>query len=197
MSRRRFRYVVPLVLALSLVGTSLALAGSGAKRGHGPNSNANTFSARLSGHQEAPAVHSKGAGQLKLTLTDNDTKFSYELTFSGLSGNATLAHIHFAQPNVSGAVIVDLCGVPGKPACPAAQSGTVSGTFTGADVKAVQGFTASDLAGFVEELRAGFMYVNVHTTAVGSGEIRGQIYGDRGKHHGRGHGHGHDDDDDD
>jgi hypothetical protein len=191
MKRRRFRYVVPLALALSLAGASLALAGSGGKGGKGPHGQSSTFFASLNGHQEAPAIHTKGTGQLKLTMTDPNT-FSYELTFSGLSGNATLAHIHFAQPNVSGGVIVDLCGGT-KPACPAAQSGTVTGTFTGTDVKAVQGFAAGDFAGFVDELRAGFMYANVHTTAVGSGEIRGQIFGDRGKHHGFGRGHGHDD----
>src|SRR5262245_19643143 len=111
MSRRRFRYVIPFFLALGLVGASLALAGSGGKSGHGHQGQSSTFFTSLSGRQEVRAIHTKGTGQLKLTMT-NSTTFSYELTFSGLSSNATAAHIHFAQFGVSapGNIIVDLCG---------------------------------------------------------------------------------------
>jgi len=176
MIRRRFRFVVPAVLVLSLAGASLALAGS---QGGGPkfkfkhNGGSGALHADLSGRQEAPAIHTAGRGHLTLTMT-NSTTFSYELSYSGLSGSATAAHIHFAQPNVNGAVVVDLCAGT-KPACPAGNSGTVTGTFTATDVKPVQGLSPTDFAGFLEELRDGFMYANIHTAAFGSGEIRGQI----------------------
>jgi hypothetical protein len=200
MSRTRFRYVVPTVLALSLAASSFAIAAGGGKSGKGNHGQSGSFFASLSGREEVPAIHTGASARFKLTMT-NSTTFSYELTYSGLSGNPAAAHIHFAQPGANGGVIVDLCGGT-KPACPAATSGTVTGTFAAADVKAIpaQGFAAGDFAGFVDELRAGFMYANMHTAAFPGGEIRGQISGDRGKHVGWGRGHGkgkHRDDDDD
>jgi hypothetical protein len=201
MIARRFRYVVPVVLALSLVGSSLAIAGSqgnGSKASKGKHRGSATFHASLDGHQETPmTIHTAGKGHLTLTMT-NSTTFEYRLEFSGLTGTPTAAHIHFGAPGTSGGVIVDLCGGT-KPACPTTTSGTVTGTFAAADVKALpaQGFAAGDFAGFVDELRQGFMYANLHTSAFGMGEIRGQI----GSHRGRSFdfkwwGRGHDKDDD-
>ena len=182
MIKKRFRFVIPALLVLSLAGTSLALAGS---QGDGPklkfkhNGGSGALHADLSGRQEVPVVRTAGKGHFTLTMT-NATSFSYELSYTGLSGNAILAHIHFGQPGASGGVLVDICGTPGKPTCPTGTAATITGTIAAADIKALaaQGFpTAGDFAGFVEELRAGLMYVNVHTAQSPSGEIRGQIAG--------------------
>jgi CHRD domain-containing protein len=201
MSRRRFRYVIPLVLALSLAGTSLALAGSGGKKGNGKHGQSNTFVASLSGHQEVPAIHTNGMGRLTLTIND-DNMLSFELTYANLSSPAGAAHVHFAQPNVNGGVSFFFCGGGGKPACPAGNSSTpvtVTGTVAPADVLAItaQGMPAGDLGAIVSEIKAGFTYANVHTTNFPGGEIRGQLVGNRGNHFGwgRGHGKGHDKDD--
>jgi hypothetical protein len=53
----------------------------------------------------------------------------------------------------------------------------VTGTISASDVLAIpgQGLAAGDLASMVRAIRAGFAYVNVHTTNFPSGEIRGQI----------------------
>ena len=77
------------------------------------------------------------------------------------------------------------CGGGGKPACPASNSGSVSGTITAADVvgPTAQGFVAGDITPVIAALRAGFTYANMHTTKFPVGEIRGQIV----------RGHGHDD----
>jgi hypothetical protein len=55
----------------------------------------------------------------------------------------------------------------------------VIGTIIASDVLAIaaQGLAAGDLAAVVRAIRAGFAYVNVHTTVFPSGEIRGQIRG--------------------
>ena len=77
------------------------------------------------------------------------------------------AHIHFGQPQNVGAVVVFFCGGGGRPACPdgPGHSGSVSGTWTAADILAVpaQNVTAGDFAGFVEILNVGLGYANVHT----------------------------------
>ena len=67
----------------------------------------------------------------------------------------------------------------GRPACPdrPGHSGSISGTWTAADVVAVpsQNVTAGDFAGLVKILRAKLGYANIHTTQFAGGEIRGQV----------------------
>jgi hypothetical protein len=177
MISRRLRFVLPAVLVLGLVGASFAIA---AQRDHG-NSGKNQFRARLIGHNETPAVHTAGRGNLVLTINTNNT-LSYTLTYSGLNTAAGAAHVHFGQPDVVGGVSFFLCGGGSKPACPAGTSttATVTGTVAPADVQAIttQGLAAGDLAAIVKEIRAGFAYANVHTATSPAGEIRGQLKGD-------------------
>ncbi len=93
----------------------------------------------------------------------------------------TQAHPHFAQQHVGGSVFGFLCGGP-KPACPT-PGGTVEGTWTAADVigPAGQGVEAGSFEEFVRALRAGAVYINVHsngaTPSYPEGEIRGQVRG--------------------
>jgi CHRD domain len=194
MGRRRLRYAVPVVLALSLVGASLAIAaGQGPKQKHaaGHHSDRNQFETDLIGHNEVPAVHTKGTGHLTLKVSDDQKSISYTLTYSGLNSSPVLfAHVHVAQPNVNGSVSFFLCGGGGKPACPNDTSGgPVTGTVTAADVIGItsQGMPAGDLDAILQEIRDGFAYANVHTQTSPGGEIRGQL--DSSRHH------GHDDDD--
>ena len=88
-----------------------------------------------------------------------------------------MSHIHFAQFNVAGGVMIFLCGGGGQPACPATTSGTIEGTITPANVTgpAAQGITAGDLASALKVIGDGEGYANLHTTAFPGGEIRGQI----------------------
>jgi len=192
---RRFRYTLPVAIVLALGIASFAIAatrghgnGSGHKNGH---DNGNVFTASLNGHNETPAVHTKGTGDLTLTINSDNT-MSFTLTYSGLNNPALVAHVHFGQPNVAGGVVFFFCGGP-KPACPAGTTtpATVTGTVTAADIMAPagQGLNAGDIAGMIEEIRAGFAYANVHTSSSPAGEIRGQLSAN-------GHGHGNDNDDD-
>jgi hypothetical protein len=179
--------VLPIVLVVGLAAASFAIA---ARKDHGKSgrSGATQFTAKLIGHNETPAVHTAGHGTLSLTVNSNNT-LSYTLTYSGLNTAAILAHVHFGQPNVAGAVSFFLCGGGTKPACPAGttSAGTVTGTVAASDVMAIttQGMAAGDLSAIVAEMRAGFAYANVHTTTSPAGEIRGQLRprGDEGDQH--------------
>lgn len=135
----------------------------------------NHFRARLSGFQQVPTLFSTGSGTFSATILDGGTTLSYTLTYTGLTGTMA-AHIHLGLRGTNGGVIAFLCGGGGKPTCPTS-SGTVSGTITAAEVigPSAQGLSAGAFANFLTSLRAGATYVNVHTTAFPSGEIRGQL----------------------
>ena len=81
---------------------------------------------------------------------------SYHITFSKLSGNLTATHIHGpADAGHASGVLIPLAG-------PDAPSGTIAGKVA---------LTSQQLSDIV----AGLTYVNIHTAAHSSGEIRGQV----------------------
>jgi CHRD domain-containing protein len=140
-----------------------------------------SLSTRLSGFQEVPTPKlTAGTGSFSGTIVGG--KLSYKLTYSGLSSNAFMAHIHFGQRAVAAGIFIWLCGSAqapgpaGTPTCPAG-GGTVTGTATAASVQAIpsQNVSAGDFAGAIAIIGSGNAYVNVHTTNFPSGEIRGQV----------------------
>jgi hypothetical protein len=118
-------------------------------------------------------------------MTIRPDAITFSLDFSGLSSNLAVAHIHFAPSKVAGGVMIFLCGGGGQPACPAATSGTITGTITAANVTgpASQGIAAGDLDSALEAVRSDLGYANMHTTNFPGGEIRGNL--SRGSGHGK------------
>ena len=91
------------------------------------------------------------------TIDTGTGAFTYEATYSGLTGPATLAHLHNAPVGTAGGVIVNL-----------------SGDFANDDDGMVTGsgmLTADQL----NELNDGNVYLNIHTEMHPNGEIRGQL----------------------
>lgn len=181
-----------LVFAGVLVVAAVALAAT-ALAGRGNGRGGNNFSAQVNGFNEVvggPGAGSTGSvstvarGTFTARLRDNGTRLEWTLNYSGIEGGTvTQAHPHFAQPHVGGSVFGFFCGGP-RPACP--QNGPVTGSWTAADIlgPAEQGVAAGEFDEFVRALRAGAVYVNVHSTTFPEGEIRGQV----GRGHGRGGG---------
>jgi len=159
---------------------------------------AEDFKARLDGFQElgalnaqTGAIRSNGSGTLRLNLDKNSGTATFTLTYTDvgttapLTGTVTQAHIHFGKRHDSGGVLVFFCsnlgnGPAGTPACPV-NSGTVTGSFSAASVVAIAGqnVKAQDFDALVDALESNTAYANIHTTALGAGEIRGQIRRDR------------------
>jgi hypothetical protein len=131
----------------------------------------------MHGFEENPSVMTTGRGRLRLRIDDDAQIIRFELSYDDLEGGAVSAsHIHVAAKHVNGGVSAFFCGGGGKPACT-----TPSGHFTGEirprDVigPAGQGIDPGEFDELVRAIRAGYTYVNVHTTRWGGGEIRGQI----------------------
>ncbi|TMA24818.1 MAG: CHRD domain-containing protein [Deltaproteobacteria bacterium] len=157
-------------LAVVAVIASVALAADAKK-------SARNFATTLTAFEEVPGTISDGFGTLGLTIAPDDSRIDYTLSYTGLSGPALFSHIHFAEEDVNGAVMVFLCGGGGQKPCPGA-SGTVSGTIVAANVganAAAQGVTPGDLAAVISVIRHGSGYANVHSPKYPGGEIRGQL----------------------
>lgn len=115
-----------------------------------------TLFAVLTGANEVPPVVTGGIGTCTVTLDDVTGSVSVTGSFSGLTSNASAAHIHgLAGPGVNGGIIVGLTETGGT-------SGNVSGGGT---------LTPAEITGMLN----GLTYINVHTTMNPGGEIRGQV----------------------
>jgi hypothetical protein len=110
------------------------------------------FRATIDGTQEVPPSGSTATG-LGCFVLNPDSTLDYQVSYSGLLGTETGAHIHGAAPaGVNAAVVFPFAlGTP--------KIGTF-GPLTGQQI--------SDLSN-------GLYYVNIHTTLFPGGEIRGQI----------------------
>jgi hypothetical protein len=132
------------------------------------------FIATLRGENERPAVTTSGTGTFTATLTAENS-FTYSLSWSGLSGDAIMAHIHGpADANTNAGVLVDFSDLPAgssNGSLTLGASGSAGGTLNLnlAVNAAVSGDSLRKL------LDAGLLYVNVHTGNNPAGEIRGQI----------------------
>jgi len=113
------------------------------------------FKATLSGMAERPnPVTTNATGAVTATLTEKTLAVSG--TFNNLSGAATAAHIH--GPADRDSIADPICTLTAA----AAASGTLAGNCSLTDAQVVQ-------------LKDGKMYVNVHTSANPTGEVRGQL----------------------
>ena len=143
--------------------------------------------ADLSGFEEVlagvgGAVFSEGTGEFRGRIRPGDAAIDYTLSYAFPdTTSVTQAHFHFGQLHTTGGIVVFLCSnLPdppaGTPACPS-PAGSVTDVIDASKVlaQAGQGFPEGDLAALIEALRAGVVYVNVHTEAFQSGEIRGQV----------------------
>jgi Cu/Zn superoxide dismutase len=135
-----------------------------------------SYGATLNGANEKPtATTSTATGVFTASLHPTNGTLSYSLSWTGLTGAVTGAHIHGpGDANAVANVIIDFSAPP---------AGTVNNTMTTTATGAASGnlnlntLTVGAVTG--DSLRillnAGLLYVNVHTAANAGGEIRGQI----------------------
>jgi len=138
------------------------------------------FTAALSGANENPSNASPGTGSAQVDFDSDAHTMRVQVTFSGLLGTTTAAHIHccVAPPGNVG-VATPTPTFPGFPL--GVTSGTYDMTFDltmlssfNASFVTAQGGTAAaaELALYTG-LQQGLAYLNIHTSLFGAGEIRG------------------------
>ena len=154
------------VVSLDNSQSCVVLDGSGSSDPDGDplsyNWTVDGFSVSLDAAQEPGGTGGTGSGSGKVTLSGNTLTIA--ITFSGLSANATAAHIHGpAGLGTNAAVLYPLTVA-------AATAGTISQTVT--LVEGTGGFT---IAQQLQQLCAGLWYINIHTPLHQGGEIRGQL----------------------
>lgn len=135
------------------IRTTLAAALLSAAFTAGALAATDTFKADLKGSQEVPPNDSKGTGAAELSYDPATKTLSWKVTYSGLSGQATAAHIHGPAERGKDAPPMIKLENPASPIQGSAK-------LTDAQAKA---------------LAAGKLYINVHTVEHKSGEIRGQV----------------------
>ena len=69
---------------------------------------AETKNVGLTGFEEVPVVITNANGQFRAGIASDESSIQYELTYEGFA-NVTQAHIHIAQPNVNGTIVLWLC----------------------------------------------------------------------------------------
>jgi hypothetical protein len=173
--------ILAIWVAIGAATASVAVASS-AVAGNDLRFQQNVIREQLSGYQETlVALSTAGSGTFRIQIDEKAQEITYRLSYSGLEGTVTQAHIHFGARAQSGGVSVFICsnlgnGPAGTQACPAAPA-TVTGVIRPGDVigPAAQGITAGQFAELVAAIRAGATYVNVHSTLYPGGEIRAQL----------------------
>jgi hypothetical protein len=170
MGRKLANLVVALGLGVAVVGGTLtscdddddnnAVTGVGGTGGTSTGGigggTVTNFNMTLTGGQVVPPNTSPGTGNVQVMLNQSTGALLVTGSFTGLTSNATVAHIH--GPTGVGQVTPPLITLD----VPALTAGTVTGTGT------MNNFQMSDML-------SGSTYVDIHSDAYPDGEIRAQI----------------------
>ena len=112
------------------------------------------YSAKLDAASETPPNDSKGMGMVDAHFDTATKVLTWTVTYSGLTGPATMAHFHGPAP--AGKAAGPMVPIKSEMASP------IKGSATLTDDQA-------------KALTGGMMYFNIHTDANKPGEIRGQL----------------------
>jgi hypothetical protein len=160
----------------------------------GEDTEETAFSAFLSGLNEVPPAGTEiSAGSLAFTaggtatfrLSEDGSLIFYSIVTDGLI-NIQAAHLHLGAAGTNGPVIVTLFPTAAYPVKPDIQASTdvsitqenanvtlATGTITSADF--MDTLKGKSMATLISDIKAGKVYVNVHTSGMPNGAIRGQV----------------------
>ena len=112
--------------------------------------------ASIDSNQEVPTNTSLATGTGVITYDDVSNNLNWDISWTGLNGDATGMHFHgAASPGNNAGVQVNIGSI----------SGLISHSIGSTSISASQG----------NDLLDGLWYINIHTASYPSGEIRGQV----------------------
>ncbi len=131
--------------------------------------NATVFNLTLTTEDEEPVCKNAGKNAMgtgTVTISADESTIDVNIEFSGLSGDPTMAHIHFGPTDMAGPAIFPFTDLESP----------IVESFTAADYPAAPPKGApADFAAFIDAMNGGMTYVNIHTADCMPGEIRSQI----------------------
>jgi hypothetical protein len=142
-----------VIVKLVLVIAAVTLAGCSTYKENAPSwmPGSNALKVNLTGTEEVPPLTVPGSGSGTFRVAEDGT-VSGSITTKDVEG--TMAHIHRGAKGTNGPVIV-----------PLDKSGDTYSVPAGRKLSAEQ----------LKDLKAGNLYVNVHTAKNKGGEVRGQL----------------------
>ena len=155
---RAFVISITMLLVLAALPVSTAIAGT------------DNFHAHLNGAGNVPATDTQAQGQALFRFNEDASSLYFKINAANVE-NVFASHIHCAPAGVNGPAGVTLL-LLGEPLTNP-EGVIVEGTVSAPDPGNQCGWTS--LADVENAIRSGNAYVNLHTTAHHSGEIRGQI----------------------
>ena len=163
----RSRSTLPALALLTLAGCGSTAAGDTT----GPA--AERFTATLAGTSVVPATASTNTGTVTFEAT-TDSTLSFSLSVANMSG-ITQAHLHSAAAGANGAILAWLLPVNGN----AAQQPSVAldGVISIGDIAPawIRGTPRLAMDSVKALMRAGRVYVDLHSSTFTNGELRGQV----------------------
>ena len=96
----RLRWIIRFAAVFAILG--LFVVGTSA------NAEGRAVTAKLTGFEENTPKLTSGVGRFEATV--QGSTLSYTLSYSGLSSDAFMAHLHFGQRAVNGGIFLWLCG---------------------------------------------------------------------------------------
>jgi hypothetical protein len=168
---------LPIHLAIRSAVTALAICCANAAQ-----ATITFYAANLSGPNESPPNASPGTGTAIVTIDDVLNTMRVQVSFSGLLGTTTASHIHTptAVPGTGTAGVATTTPTfPGFPL--GVTSGTydqlfdllTTSTYNPAFVTANGGTITAARTALLNGISSGEAYLNIHTSVVPGGEIRG------------------------
>lgn len=129
------------------------------------------FTTSLKASNEVQEVISNAAGHASIKISNDEMSIHYKITAANIE-NVRAAHFHIAPAGSNGGVVAFLYSNPVQPSGP--QNGVLAeGVITEADL--INSLLGQPLSDLIDAIRAGNVYVNVHTSLFPGGEIRGQL----------------------
>ena len=145
--------MIKVIVKLVLVIAALSLAGCSTYSNNAPSwmPGSNAIKVKLTGTEEVPPLSVSGSGEGTFRVAEDGT-VSGNITTKDVAG--TMAHIHRGAKGTNGPVIV-----------PLDKNGDTYSVPAGRKLTDEQ----------MKDLKAGNLYVNVHTAKNKGGEVRGQL----------------------